>query len=97
MGYPNVGYFGLARAMDKSTDTAAYQVLLKLLRELRESQDLFQADLADRLGEHQSFISKCENGERRLDLIELRQWCEALGVPLVEFIQRLEKRIQAGS
>lgn len=79
--------------MDKSTNTQAYEAFLALLRELRESKNLFQSDLAESIDEHQSFVSKCENGERRLDIIELKAWCDALGVSLVDFTKTLEKRL----
>ena len=39
----------------------------------------------------QSFVSKYEIGERRLDLIELREVCAALGVPLLEFVKQFEE------
>ena len=47
---------------------------------------LKQEELAKRLGVHQSFVSKVENGERRLDVLELRDLCEALGIGLSAFI-----------
>jgi transcriptional regulator with XRE-family HTH domain len=61
-----------------------------LLREVRLEAGLRQIDLAKRLGQPQSFISKCESGERRLDLPELREVCKALGIPLNEFVRRFE-------
>lgn len=64
--------------------------LRKLLRQLRLGAGLRQADLAKLLGKPQSFVSKFESGERRLDVLELRQVCEALGVPLANFVGRLE-------
>ncbi len=51
---------------------------------------LRQADLARKLGEPQSFVSKYESGERRLDVLELRQLCTILGVSLAEFVCQLE-------
>jgi len=61
-----------------------------LLRRLRTEAGLRQKDLADRLGQPQSFVSKYESGERRLDLIELRQICRAMGMPFEEFVRRFE-------
>ena len=52
---------------------------------------LKQTDLAQQLGQSQSFVSKYESGERRLDLLELRQICEALGVSLLEFVRQFER------
>ena len=50
------------------------------MAEVREHQGLTQAELAKRLGKHQSFVSKYESGERRLDVVEFVAVCEALGV-----------------
>ena len=55
-----------------------------------------QVDLAARLGQPQSYVSKYESGERRLDLLELRQVCKALGICLEVFIRRLESALDEG-
>jgi len=51
---------------------------------------LKQGDLAERLEQSQSFVSKYESGERRLDLLELQNICRAVGLSLIEFVQRYE-------
>jgi len=51
---------------------------------------LTQEEVAKRLGRPQSFVSKYETGERRLDILELRGVLAALGLPLKEFVPRLE-------
>lgn len=76
--------------MSKITLKAEQKRLQALLREVRLAAGLRQIDLAKRLGQPQSFISKCESGERRLDLPELREVCKALGIPLKEFVRRFE-------
>jgi transcriptional regulator with XRE-family HTH domain len=48
------------------------QDFLKRLRQARRDAGLTQVEVAKRLGRSQSFITKAENGERRLDVIELR-------------------------
>jgi len=53
---------------------------------------LNQTELAGRLGKPQSFVSKYEAGERRLDDVELEQVCAALGLSLGEFVKRYEGR-----
>lgn len=68
-----------------------HEKLRRLLRELRLKSNLTQAQLALRLEVPQSFVSKYESGERRLDVLELRLVCNALGLSLLEFIRRLEK------
>ena len=79
--------------MDKTIFSHAGKVLCTLLRDTRTELGLRQQDLADRLGEPQSFVSKFESGERRLDVIELYQICFALGVPFSTFIEKFEKNL----
>jgi transcriptional regulator with XRE-family HTH domain len=80
--------------MDKSIHSHEYAAALKLLREIRENAGISQIELAAKIGETQTFVSKCERGERRVDLIELRTFCTALGVPLRQFVDRLEKALR---
>jgi hypothetical protein len=47
-------------------------------------------DVALKLGHSQSVVSKYESGERRLDLLELQDVCDTLGVRLVAFVKRFE-------
>jgi len=63
---------------------------LSLVRQMRVDAGLRQADLARKLGEPQSFVSRYESGDRRLDVLELRQICGVLGISLSDFIERLE-------
>ncbi len=79
--------------MRKSIYSHDQELLQALLRELRVNSGLRQVDLADRLASHQSFVSKYEAGERRLDILELRIVCRALGIGLNEFVTRLEDRL----
>ena len=67
-----------------------YAVFTVLIRSVREEAGVTQVELAHRLGIEQSTISKIERQERRVDVAELRRICIALGVPIVEFISRLE-------
>jgi transcriptional regulator with XRE-family HTH domain len=79
--------------MEKSVFTREYTALLRLLKETRIAADLTQTQLAERLGQSQSFVSKCERGERRLDVIQLRMICHILGSTLPEFVAELERRL----
>lgn len=63
---------------------------LSLVRQMRVDAGLRQADLARKLGEPQSFVSRYESGDRRLDVLELRQICGVLGISLSDFIERLQ-------
>jgi transcriptional regulator with XRE-family HTH domain len=77
----------------KIANTKQYKTLLQQLYQLRISQGLKQQDIALKLKVPQSFISKIESGERRLDLIELRMICKCLNTDLVEFVIQLEKKL----
>jgi transcriptional regulator with XRE-family HTH domain len=79
--------------MEKSVHTKEYGVLRRLLREFREAESVTQVELARRLGQTQSFVSKCERGELRLDVIQLRSFCAALNTDLPTFIHKLESRL----
>jgi transcriptional regulator with XRE-family HTH domain len=80
--------------MDKSIFSPEQEVLQNLLRQIRKGWGLTQEELAKLLGEPQSFVSKYESGERRLDLIEVREVCRAVGMTLLEFVTRFEERLR---
>jgi transcriptional regulator with XRE-family HTH domain len=83
--------------MRKSLFSENYKCFLDLLREVRERAGLTQEQLAERLEATQSAISKCERGERRLDIVELKAWCDALDIPLSVFIAEFEKMLNKGN
>jgi transcriptional regulator with XRE-family HTH domain len=62
--------------------------LSALLRQVRVEADLTQVQLADAIGQSQSYVSKYESGEQRLDLIELEAVCIACKLSLVDFVKR---------
>jgi len=62
--------------------------LAALLRQVRLEADLTQTQLAEKIGQTQSYVSKYESGEQRLDLIELESVCDAVDVDLIEFVRR---------
>ncbi|MGA2937428.1 MAG: helix-turn-helix transcriptional regulator [Syntrophobacteraceae bacterium] len=79
--------------MEKSIYTSQQKRLQELLHQLRQEAGLRQIDLAKRLGVPQSFVSKYESGERRLDILELRAVCASLGISLQKFVRRLENAL----
>jgi transcriptional regulator with XRE-family HTH domain len=83
--------------VEKSLYGAKHEALRALLHQLREERRLRQVDLAQKLGEHHSFISRYESGQRRLDLVELQELCRALEVELRELVRRFEKGALADS
>jgi transcriptional regulator with XRE-family HTH domain len=70
------------------------KALLSLLRQVRTEAGMRQEDLARVLGMPQSVVSKFESGERRLDLLELRDVCDALTISLVQFVRRFERSLR---
>ena len=73
----------------KSVFTKRYQVFLSLLIEARQSKGLSQRDVAKRLKKIQSYVSKYERGERRLDVVEFLDVAKVLDVDPHEIIDRL--------
>ncbi|MFW3897752.1 helix-turn-helix domain-containing protein [Pseudomonas bharatica] len=63
----------------KTIHTAAYQRFLLLLVKARKEAGLTQQELSERLGRPQSYVSKFERGERRLDVIEFLEIARSLG------------------
>jgi transcriptional regulator with XRE-family HTH domain len=80
--------------MEKSIFTGEYAAVLRLLRRAREDAGLTQVQLAEALERTQSFVSKVERGETRLDVIQLRTWLAALGATLPAFAERLERELR---
>ena len=79
--------------MDKQQRRAK---LGEALSTLRVSAGLNQAEVALRLGKPQSFVSKYESAERRLDLPDLEEVVAAIGVSLEDAIAQYRKVVDAG-
>jgi transcriptional regulator with XRE-family HTH domain len=80
--------------MPKSIFSFGQERLQKVLRQARLDAELSQVELAKKLKRPQSFVSKYEIGERRLDLVELREICQALGISLVKLTSQFEKSLK---
>ena len=95
-GITHVGifYFGLQDGqVSKSVFSIEYQTFRGLLRDLRVRKGVTQAQLSTALGMAQSFVSKYEMGERRLDFIEVDRICAELGVGLEAFVKSYAKAL----
>lgn len=77
--------------MTKSVFTAAYDAFCRQLVAERKKAGMTQAALAEVLGKPQSFVSKYERGERRLDVVEFVQIAAAIGLDPHDLIDGLMK------
>ena len=68
--------------------------LRQLLKDLRANKaKLTQVQLSQELGRPQSYVSKYENGERKLDYVEVYEICKVLGVSMQRFNRLYEQKI----
>lgn len=81
--------------MTKSVFTTRYDQFRLLLIDARKAVGFTQAELAARLARPQSFVSKFERGERRLDVIEFLEVADAIGLEPLEFISKLAQTKQS--
>jgi transcriptional regulator with XRE-family HTH domain len=70
----------------RSISSPRYRRFLKRLKEAREAAGFTQEQVATALRRPQSFVSKCESGERRLDVIELQDMARLYRKPLTYFV-----------
>ena len=77
--------------MPTTTHTPIYKLLLAKLREARSTAGLTQEQAASRLGKHQSYISKIESGEQRVDVVELFELSRVYKQPLAWMLADFEQ------
>ena len=75
--------------MPKSVFSDRYQAFLVGLITARREAGLTQVDLSKRLGKPQSFVSKIETGERRLDFVEFIDVARAIGVDELQLAAKI--------
>ena len=85
---------GLCSRLRRSQHHQGYETFRAMLVEARKMAGLSQADLAEKLRRPQSFVSKFERGERRLDVIEFWPLAEALEVDPIKFLKRFRQAVQ---
>lgn len=81
--------------MLKTPYTTQYRTLLAMLRKARSGAGLTQIEIAKRLDISQSDVSKCGRGVRRIDVIELTLWVEALGCDFAGFLNDFYAQLKA--
>jgi len=71
----------------RSLHSTRYRQFLKRLQEARRKAGLTQVEVARTLHRPQSFVSKCESGERRVDVIELAEFARLYRKPIAFFLR----------
>lgn len=77
--------------MARALASPSHTVLRRLLVEARKDAQLTQQQVAAKLGLPQSYVSKYENGERKLDVIEFLAVCDVLGASTADIIENIRR------
>jgi transcriptional regulator with XRE-family HTH domain len=73
--------------MQKTIYSKSHRTIVARLRQARVAAGLRQIDVAKKLREQQSYVSRCESGEHRLDVVELQAFAQLYGKPLSYFVE----------
>jgi transcriptional regulator with XRE-family HTH domain len=84
MGLPQIRIY---LCIMRSLHSKSYKFFLKKLYLARELSELTQSDVAKKLNKPQSFVSKCEQGERKVDVIDLLRFSKIYNVSLEFFFE----------
>ncbi|MGZ3237861.1 MAG: helix-turn-helix domain-containing protein [Burkholderiaceae bacterium] len=79
--------------MPNPVHDAKYILFRQMLVDARLEKNLLQSDVSDKLGKYQSYVSKYERGERRLDLPEFLEVAEALDINVTEFVKKYRTKL----
>ncbi len=82
--------------MQKTLGSKGHQTLVNLIVDKRKSAGLTQDDVAEMLGEHQSFVARLESGQRRIDVIEYVTLAQVIGFDAAEALKQLIKEAEEG-
>ena len=81
--------------MRRTTKTDQHLTFQELLLATRKANGVTQAEVAKRLGRPQSFVAKVENGERRLDVVELVSYARAIGAEPLVIMTAMDEAVEA--
>ena len=81
--------------MPRAVHRIQYEYFRALLLSAREASGLTQAEVADLLGKHQSFVSKSERGERRVDFTEFLEFADAMQLDVGAFLAEYRERVRS--
>lgn len=73
-----------------------YRIFIQCLKDYRIQSNMTQQELASYLGVSQSYVCKYEQGQKRLDFLEVRNICKILGTSLAELVDDYEERLKLG-
>jgi len=88
---------GADRVSAKARLAGELVVLGRVLADARERHGIKQSDLAEKLGLPASYLSKIENGTRRLDVIELIRIADAMGADAAELLADVQRELRTTS
>ncbi|HEY9081563.1 helix-turn-helix transcriptional regulator [Magnetovibrio sp.] len=77
--------------MEKTLGSNQHRALIDFLIHQREELSMTQSELAEALGEYQSFVARLESGQRRLDVVEYLKLAKILQFDAKAFLSDLEK------
>ena len=78
--------------MGKTLGSARHKVLVDLIVAKREAAGLTQSQLAEKIGEYQSFVARLESGQRRIDVIEFLELASILGFDPAKAIRAIQQK-----
>lgn len=81
---------GWVLKLAKTLGSKRHKALIAMLIEEREAADMTQTELADALGQYQSFVARVESGQRRVDVIEFLEIANAIGFDPRKIIRKLQ-------
>ena len=78
--------------LGKTLGSARHKVLVDLIVAKREAAGLTQSQLAEKIGEYQSFVARLESGQRRIDVIEFLELASILGFDPAKAIRAIQQK-----
>lgn len=79
--------------MPKSVFSGAHRHVVDALVAARQASGLTQAQVAERIGRDQSFISLVENAQRRVDVLEFFALCRAMDADALALLRQIEGKL----
>ena len=73
-----------------------YRILVECLKDYRLKSKMTQQELSHYLGCSQAYVSKYEQCQKRLDMVEVRRICLSLGISLLDLVAEFEERLLLG-